>query len=404
MNYKKEYKKYLTSAILDTANNKIASSSLITAFAVYLGLSDLSIGIYAVLDTITNMLQIFAAPLFSKIGQSKFVVLANYTIYRLASVGFAFIPFISDNITIRTVYFFIVAMIYAVTGEMGYITFVNWRMTLVKKEDRTKFASSKNMIKNTVVMSFSLFMGVVLDKFKTNGYELYGFLILFGIVFIIAFIDIAIRINTYKPEIENKPIKIKESVEIPAKDKKFRKVLIIAGINRFALGIGTMYLNVYLLRYIKVNYVYYSILNIIINLSDALFSKFWAKKAEDREWNRVLIPTGILYIISFILLLIINTNYLIYILPLIYILMGCANSAYDIYDNVAIYESSKENYQTSYVTFERFIEGIVTAIIPLLSYTVFKENGNIIATTFLIGIISYIIFIVYIYKNINNKE
>ena len=404
MNYKKEYKKYLTSAILDTANNKIASSSLITAFAVYLGLSDLSIGIYAVLDTITNMLQIFAAPLFSKIGQSKFVVLANYTIYRLASVGFAFIPFISDNITIRTVYFFIVAMIYAVTGEMGYITFVNWRMTLVKKEDRTKFASSKNMIKNTVVMSFSLFMGVVLDKFKTNGYELYGFLILFGIVFIIAFIDIAIRINTYKPEIENKPIKIKESVERPAKDKKFRKVLIIAGINRFALGIGTMYLNVYLLRYIKVNYVYYSILNIIINLSDALFSKFWAKKAEDREWNRVLIPTGILYIISFILLLIINTNYLIYILPLIYILMGCANSAYDIYDNVAIYESSKENYQTSYVTFERFIEGIVTAIIPLLSYTVFKENGNIIATTFLIGIISYIIFIVYIYKNINNKE
>ena len=404
MNYKKEYKKYLTSAILDTANNKIASSSLITAFAVYLGLSDLSIGIYAVLDTITNMLQIFAAPLFSKIGQSKFVVLANYTIYRLASVGFAFIPFISDNITIRTVYFFIFAMIYAVTGEMGYITFVNWRMTLVKKEDRTKFASSKNMIKNTVVMSFSLFMGVVLDKFKTNGYELYGFLILFGIVFIIAFIDIAIRINTYKPEIENKPIKIKESVERPAKDKKFRKVLIIAGINRFALGIGTMYLNVYLLRYIKVNYVYYSILNIIINLLDALFSKFWAKKAEDREWNRVLIPTGILYIISFILLLIINTNYLIYILPLIYILMGCANSAYDIYDNVAIYESSKENYQTSYVTFERFIEGIVTAIIPLLSYTVFKENGNIIATTFLIGIISYIIFIVYIYKNINNKE
>ena len=404
MNYKKEYKKYLTSAILDTANNKIASSSLITAFAVYLGLSDLSIGIYAVLDTITNMLQIFAAPLFSKIGQSKFVVLANYTIYRLASVGFAFIPFISDNITIRTVYFFIFAMIYAVTGEMGYITFVNWRMTLVKKEDRTKFASSKNMIKNTVVMSFSLFMGVVLDKFKTNGYELYGFLILFGIVFIIAFIDIAIRINTYKPEIENKPIKIKESVERPAKDKKFRKVLIIAGINRFALGIGTMYLNVYLLRYIKVNYVYYSILNIIINLSDALFSKFWAKKAEDREWNRVLIPTGILYIISFILLLIINTNYLIYILQLIYILMGCANSAYDIYDNVAIYESSKENYQTSYVTFERFIEGIVTAIIPLLSYTVFKENGNIIATTFLIGIISYIIFIVYIYKNINNKE
>ena len=281
---------------------------------------------------------------------------------------------------------------------MGYITFVNWRMTLVKKEDRTKFASSKNMIKNTVVMAFSLFMGVVLDKFKANGYELNGFLILFGIVFIIAFIDIAIRINTYKPEIECKPIKVKESVLRPAKDKSFRKVLITAGINRFALGIGTMYLNVYLLRYIHINYVYYSILNIVINLSDALFSKFWARKADGREWKRVLIPNGLLYIISFILLFVFKANYVIYLLPIIYVFMGCANSAYDIYDNVAIYESSKENYQTSYVTFERFIEGIVTAIIPLLSYTVFKENGNIISTTFLIAIIVYIVFIVYINK------
>ena len=72
MNYKKEYKKYLTSSVLDTANNKITSHSFITAFAVYLGLSNFAIGIYAVLDTITNIIQIFAAPLFSKIGQSKF--------------------------------------------------------------------------------------------------------------------------------------------------------------------------------------------------------------------------------------------------------------------------------------------------------------------------------------------
>ena len=51
MDYKKEYRKYLTSSVLDTANNKIASNSFITAFAVYLGLSNLAIGIYAVLDT-----------------------------------------------------------------------------------------------------------------------------------------------------------------------------------------------------------------------------------------------------------------------------------------------------------------------------------------------------------------
>ncbi len=134
MNYKNEYKKYLTSSVLDTANNKITSNSFLSAFAIYLGLTDFAIGIYALLDTMTNVIQVFAAPLFSKIGQSKKVVLINYSIYRISSVCFAFIPFISNDLSIRTLLFFIFASIYAITGKMGYITFVNWRMTLIKKE------------------------------------------------------------------------------------------------------------------------------------------------------------------------------------------------------------------------------------------------------------------------------
>ena len=249
MNYKKEYKKYLTSSVLDTANNRIASASFISAFAIYLGLSDLALGIYAVLDTMTNVIQVFAAPLFSKIGQSKKVVLINYSIYRISSVSMAFIPFLSNNISVRTVLFFVLATIYAITGEMGYITFVNWRMTLIRKDDRTTFAAKRNFLKNTVVLVFSLIMGVVLDKFTIYGYELFGFMILFAIVFIIAFIDISIRIKTYKPVVIQEKISVKNNISIPAKDKNFRSVLITGGLNRFAYGVGTMYLNVFLLRY-----------------------------------------------------------------------------------------------------------------------------------------------------------
>lgn len=396
MNYKKEYKKYLTSSILDTANNKIASNSFITAFAVYLGLSNFAIGIYAVLDTITNIIQIFAAPLFSKIGQSKLVVLTNYTIYRLSSVCFAFIPFLTKDVNSRTFLFFIFAVIYAITGELGYITFVNWRMTLVKKEDRTKFASTRNIYKNTLVMIFSLLMGVILDQFTENGNELYGFMILFIIVFLIAFIDIFIRINTYKPPIKDKNITIKDSISKPAIDKSFRKILVIGGLNRFAYGMGTMYLNVFLLRYLKIDYLYYSILNILINFSDALFSKYWAKKSQDRNWSKVLMPMCLTYIIIFLTLFILNDKILIYCLPIIYILIGCANSAYEMFDHIAIYEHSKEDYKTSYVTFERFIEGIITAILPIISYCIFPEENNTIKITFLISSIAYFIFYCYV--------
>ena len=407
MNYKKEYKKYLISSILDTANNKIASNSFITAFAVYLGLSNFAIGIYAVLDTITNIIQIFAAPLFSKIGQSKLVVLTNYTIYRLSSICFAFIPFLTDDISIRTFLFFIFASIYAITGELGYVTFLNWRMTLVKKDDRTKFASTRNIYKNTFVVGFSLIMGVILDKFTAIGYELYGFMILFTIVFLTAFIDIFIRITTYKPPIKENNITIKEAVIKPAKDKGFRKILVIGGVNRFAYGIGIMYLNVFLLRYLNIDYIYYSILNVLINFSEALFSKLWAAKSQNRKWDKILAPMSIIYILAFILLFTLKNNILIFSLPIIYILFGFANSAYEMFDHIAIYEHSKEEYKTSYVTFERFIEGIVTATLPIISYFIFPENSNSIKITFLLAIIVYFILFLYVKfrkKYLENNE
>lgn len=402
MNYKREYKKYLTASVLDTANNKIASTSFISAFAVYLGLSDLAIGIYAVLDTITNIVQIFAATFFGRFGQSKKVVLTNYTIYRIASVCFAFIPFISDDITIRTIFFFIFAPIYAVTGELGYVTFVNWRMTLLKKEDRIKFAAVRNMLRNTVVVAFSLTMGIVLDKCTASGYELYGFLVLFFVVFVIACIDIVIKVNTYKPEIEKKPAKVLDTIKMPAKDKQFRKVLMVCGLNRFAYGMGTMYLNVFVLRYLHVNYLYYGILNILINLASAISSNFWKKQAKDRKWKKVILPMCLACVIAFGILFYFENAILMYLLPIVYILIGIYDSAYDMYDHTAIYESAKEDYQTSYVTFERFVEGIVTAILPILSYTIFKESSNAIKTTFGIAIITYIIL--FIFYSIREKK
>lgn len=395
MDYKKEYNKYLTSSVLDTANNKIASTSFISAFAVYLGLSDLALGIYAVLDTMTNIIQIFAAPLFSKIGQSKKVVLFNYSIYRISSVCMAFIPLLSNDVGIRTLLFFILATIYAITGEMGYITFVNWRMTLIKKEDRTKFAAKRNIFKNTVVLAFSLIMGVILDTFTASGYELYGFLVLFAIVFAIAFVDIAIRVKTYKPDIVQEKISVKDNIVIPARDKSFRSVLITGGLNRFAYGIGTMYLNVFLLRYLNISYLYYSILNILISLTEAISSKFWAKQSKYRNWSKIILPMSLIFIVAFSILLTFENSILIYLLPLIYILIGFGNASYEMYDHIAIYESAKDNFQTSYVTFERFIEGIVTMLLPLLSYTIFKESGNAIKWTFMISIIGYLILFIY---------
>lgn len=78
-------------------------------------------------------------------------------------------------------------------------------------------------------------------------------------------------------------------------------------------------------------------------------------------------------------------------------MIGCGNSSYDLYDNIAIYENSLKDYETSYVTFERFIEGIVTALIPILTSTLLVNNGNnSIKLTFIISLIFFVIILIFI--------
>lgn len=111
----------------------------------------------------------------------------------------------------------------------------------------------------------------------------------------------------------------------------------------------------------------------------------------------------VIFSIAFMILTFFNSKQLINLLPLVYILLGIGNSSYEMYDHIAIYERSKDKMQTSYVTFERFIEGIVTMILPVLSYTVLSENNNVIKITFALSIITYIILFIY-FKIKGNKK
>lgn len=103
-----------------------------------------------------------------------------------------------------------------------------------------------------------------------------------------------------------------------------------------------MYLNVFLLRYLNIGYLYYSILNILVNLSEAFSSKYWGNKSKNRNWSKIILPMCIIFIIVFTILLSFNNKQLLYLLPIIYILIGFGNASYEMYDHIAIYENAKD--------------------------------------------------------------
>lgn len=241
--YNNNYKKYITAATLDNAANKIMSSTFIVGYAIFLGLSDRIIGLYVALKSIMCLVQIFSASIFSRIGQSKKVTLTLYSLYRLFGAMPILIPFISNDIAIRTILFMISIFFYEVFGQIGYTPLVNWRMSILKVEDRSKFYATKNLIQNTLVMGVSFGAGILLDKYTNGGNEFKGFAILFLFIVIINIIDIYLRASTYKPDIHEEKVNIIETIKEPLKDLKFRKILIFTALYTLSLNVGIQYLS-----------------------------------------------------------------------------------------------------------------------------------------------------------------
>lgn len=391
MNYKTNYKRYLTAATLDNTANKIMSSTFVVGYAIYLGLSDRIVGLYVASKSIMCLIQILSASIYSKIGQSKKVTLGIYSLYRLFGAFPILIPFISQDITIRTILFIISILFYEIFGQIGYTPLVNWRMSILKEEDRARFYATKNLIQNTLVMAVSLGAGVLLDHYAKSGNEFKGFAILFSVIVVINLIDIYLRATTYKPEIKENKVNIKETIKEPLKDKQFRKILIFTALYTLSLNIGIQYLSLFQLKYLGISYTFASILNVTLALVNAFFGVIWAKTYNKKGWKKLIIPMLVTYIAMFILLGNTTTD-TTFLLIFAFILYGIGESAYGLFDHNVIFESAQEKYKTVYLSVNKTICGIVSILVPVITSNIMIDDNNINNIKIIFGI-SFALFV-----------
>lgn len=375
MNYKINYRKYLTAATLDNAANKIMSSTFVVGYAMYLGLSDRAIGLYVASKSIMCLVQIFAASIFSKIGQSKKITLTIYSLYRFFGAFPIFIPLITQDTTIRTILFILSILFYEIFGQIGYTPLVNWRMSILKTEDRSRFYATKNLIQNTLVMGVTFGAGILLDQYTNAGNEFKGFAILFFIIVMINIIDIYLRASTYKPQIHEKNVDIRETIKEPIKDIKFRKILIFTALYTLSLNIGIQYLSLFELKYLGISYTFASILNVILSLVNAFFGLIWAKKYNTKGWKSIIMPMLISYIVMFVLLGNITVDSK-FILPIVFILYGIGESAYGLFDHNVIYESAQDKYKTVYLSVNKTVCGVISILVPIITSFIMADENN----------------------------
>ncbi|SHH45661.1 MFS transporter [Clostridium grantii] len=350
-------------------------SLFITSFVIFLGFSDSQIGFLASIPAIVNSTQVFAPMLYNKLKKRKQIICVLISLKYVMLYSIILIPIIIPKQYQILAFFMTMFLVYTNTMLVTN-ALTEWNSFFVPTEIQGSYFSNRNLLTNLISMISSVIIGKLLDHYDS---QLYGYFIIMMGVLIFAVFEITslLRIDEYNEDLlEKENLSLKKMVLIPLKDKRYLSYILFCLIFRFACSLTDPYINIYSLKYIKLEYYYLSIIGSITALFKVLLAKRWGKYFDKTGWTKALKFSGIGYAITYIILIFIGSNNTFYLYPIFSILRGVFMIGSNIIlFNITLLFSDKDN-KMIYWSIQGMIISIFSFVGPNLSGIIVKSISS----------------------------
>jgi uncharacterized integral membrane protein len=403
--YKSNYRKLFGSVLCDNTGNALQGGAILVAFALFLGLDEYQIGIFLALKVAFYCVAILSASVFARIGQSKKSILTVHFLYRLSLYLTLFIPFITQDTTMRFAMFVTLLSLQTIFAHINYSPIVNWRMQVLKKDDAKKFFAQKNFLVEIFAIGIYFITSALLDKYTGTNFIYWVFFGYFSIIMFLFAVELFLRICLYKPPVtEKSKITTIQVFTLPIKNRQSRSAIIFATITYFAVDIGMLFMAIYQIKYLGYSFVFIAILLCFSKLSSAFGGMLWNRVAcKKQDYKLALVSSCILIFISFVCLALIG-GMSIYIMALLFVMFGIGGSGIELYRTNAIYESAPDGMKVATLSCSKFWHGIVGIIIAIISIIFVKENNNEITIRIFFAVASVGMLVCLLYLTFTSKK
>ncbi len=380
--YRKNYRRLYLAVSLDNIANELSCSALITGYAIYLGLNEKLISLFLSLRVLFCIVQIFSAPLFSRIKQSKKTVLAIYYFSRITFFCLILLCLIPNPVA-KTALFLTLITINSLCAQITYAPFVNWRMQTLHSDDAKKFYWQKNTLVVIMATLIQFLLSFILDYYHSY----YVYLLIFVCIFTITSLDVILRIKLDKPPVlEQERISLKATLTTPLKDKAFAKIIVVTTLYNFAYNLGTCFLSLYLLSYLGLSFTYITVLTLINYSANILGGWVFSKIALKHNNYKLCGSCSFIALIILTFSLAVFQQTLIYLLPLIYCFFGFGRAGFALFESNGIYEYASADNKTMYVSVCKFFVGLSSIVITLLSiFGINRQNNALVYRMIFLG-------------------
>jgi MFS family permease len=252
-------------------------------------------------------------------------------------------------------------------------------MNLVSKRARNEYINIRMLFLRISFTLASFLMGIVLDLFNKSYM---GFLVVFTVSLVFSITDVIVLSKVEEPEnrvAEKGRISLSGSSE-PLRNAKYRAFLVFIFFYYLSLTMSSAYTSLYQIKYVKLDYSFISVVNVIANIMMVTCTRLWSRVERSRGLWFVLRVSSIFAASEFLIysFLTERTYYILFFAP---ILAGIGNSGFNIAILSYRYELMPENNRTAYEGWYGATYGLSTLLAPVIgSFLMGKlpEINNII--------------------------
>ncbi|MAG07492.1 hypothetical protein CMI46_01625 [Candidatus Pacearchaeota archaeon] len=338
-----------------------AGHSFIIPYALAIGAGNLAIGfLNSFIGLVGPLTQLKSTRLMEKYPRKKIVF------YAILIQALMWMPIMLLGLLffrdIFTQYLpFLLIIFYSLhigAGALASPIWFSWMGDIVPAKNRGKYFSFRNRVVRFVTVVSMLAAGFFLDYFKTGGFVLLGFSVLFSFAMIFRLYSIYLFSKHYDPG-----IKLKKGYYFSffdflkhSRENNFGRFVIFVGAIFFAMSIATPFFAVYMLEELGFSYVWYTLI-ILAPVVLSLFSlSFWGK-ISDKYGNRLVIFIAALSAPIYPLLWLFSTSK-IYLLIVPPILAGLFWGGFNLATINFVYDSAKKEHRSLCLAYLHVLMGV----------------------------------------------
>lgn len=361
---------FIIDGVLINSAILLSTGVFLSGYIVYLKGSDFLVGLLNNSSTWAAVAAVSAFLVYERMKKRKKLLLVLNIVSRLMICSIVFLPLISkDNVLVLSAVTILVVLGNVIWGFYSIGASV-MMISLLSYENRNHYIYVRTFWLRISFTLTSVIMGLILDLFN-KSYT--GFLVVFVTSLSFSILDAVVLSKVKEPSYkvdDNVKVNIKMFLE-PIKNKKYLHYLIFLFFIYLSLTSASSFTPLYLIRYLKFDYGFISIINVITYILMIVCTNFWLRIERARGLNFVLKITAV-FIVGEVLIYGFLSNSTFYLLFLAPIIAGIGYSGFNIAITTYRYELMPENNRTIYEGWFGAVLGLSMLVSPVIGSLIMK--------------------------------